>query len=190
MATFIRVQDNSMLENEVEITLCQSEQTLFLGAEVGVEIKHVLTGIVVRSTQCKSQHLNKIAALRLLNDKLVEYGCYLVTKGNTVMEKPIYEINFEIAELLGLKTLKSHSGLGHIYLDNEDKTRIDYCTNWNDLMPVVQRLDISFAPPLKIDGDFYAQQYLREDNDFGVQVADKNLQIALAKCCLLVLTNI
>lgn len=106
-----------------------------------------------------------------------------------MMEKPIYEINFEIAELLGFDTLKSHSGLGHIYLDNDDKTRLDYCQNWNDLMPLVRRLDISFAPPLKEGGEFFAQQYLREENDFGVQVTDRKMQMALAKCCLLALKN-
>lgn len=59
-----------MDESELEITICKSPMTRFLGAEVGVKITHIPTGIVVRATKCSTQHLNKIAALKLPDDKL------------------------------------------------------------------------------------------------------------------------
>ena len=59
-----------MDESELEITICKSEMTKFLGAEVGVKILHKKTGVVVRSTKFTSQHLNKMAALELLHQKL------------------------------------------------------------------------------------------------------------------------
>ena len=62
--------EDIMYENELEITICKSDFTQFLGVEIGVQIKHIPTGNIVRSTTLSSQYLNKIQALKLLTDKL------------------------------------------------------------------------------------------------------------------------
>jgi protein subunit release factor A len=62
-------------DKDIYITLCKSESTNYLSAEVGVKIRHINTGIIVSSTEFKSQHKNKIEALKLLNVKLEKQEC-------------------------------------------------------------------------------------------------------------------
>lgn len=61
-----------LTDSEVEITICKSEMTNIGSAEVGVQIKHIDTNIVVKATHNRSQHLNKLAALELLKEELVK----------------------------------------------------------------------------------------------------------------------
>ena len=51
-------------DKDIDIKLCKSESTNFLGAEVGVKIRHISTGINVSSTAFKSQYKNKVEALK------------------------------------------------------------------------------------------------------------------------------
>lgn len=58
---------NTNLDNsQIEISICYSAMSPIGGAEVGVEIKHIGTGIIVRSVELRTQHKNKLAALELL----------------------------------------------------------------------------------------------------------------------------
>jgi len=59
-----------MKNNELEITICKNKMTQLLGVEVGVRIHHIHTNIVVESTAKKTQHLNKLAALVMLEEQL------------------------------------------------------------------------------------------------------------------------
>jgi len=64
---------NINLDNsEIEISICHSPMSPFGGAEVGVEIKHIGTGIIVRSVELRTQHKNKLAALELLAKRLLK----------------------------------------------------------------------------------------------------------------------
>jgi hypothetical protein len=59
-----------MKSSDYEISICKSDMTKYLSAEVGIKIRHIDTGIIVESTSKKTQHLNKLAALAMLEDKL------------------------------------------------------------------------------------------------------------------------
>lgn len=59
-----------MKSSDYEISICKSDMTKYLSAEVGIKIHHFHTGITVSSTSKKTQHLNKLAALTMLEDKL------------------------------------------------------------------------------------------------------------------------
>ena len=59
-----------MKSSDYEISICKSDLTKYLSAEVGIKIRHIDTGITVKSTSKKTQHLNKLAALAMLEDKL------------------------------------------------------------------------------------------------------------------------
>lgn len=62
----------SNFEDEIEFFIIASNETQFLGAEVGVTAKHKKTGLTTESTSYKTQHQNKLAAIELLKDKLVK----------------------------------------------------------------------------------------------------------------------
>jgi protein subunit release factor A len=57
-------------ENELEITLYWSPISKYLSAEVGVQVRHIRTNIIVKSIDKPSQHLNKLAAIELLKEEL------------------------------------------------------------------------------------------------------------------------
>lgn len=61
-------------EEDVRFRLCSSIHTRFLGVEVGVEATHMPSGLVVKSVEYDSQYLNKIAALKMLEEKLSRVG--------------------------------------------------------------------------------------------------------------------
>ena len=42
-----------------EISICKSDMTKYLSAEVAIKIRHIDTGIIVESTSTKKQHLKK-----------------------------------------------------------------------------------------------------------------------------------
>jgi protein subunit release factor A len=50
-------------KEDIEISLCESYQTMHLGVHVGVQIKHIETNIIVKSINHGSQHFNKLEAL-------------------------------------------------------------------------------------------------------------------------------
>jgi len=58
---------------------------------------------------------------------------------------------------------------------------VDYCKNWNDLMPLVVELEIDFQS----DGEYWVSDYYGFDHP--VTVLDKDPKLALAKCVLKVL---
>jgi len=60
----------TLKNNEIEILICSSPMSPNCGAEVGITIKHIPTGIKVKSIKHRTQHLNKLAALELLSDQL------------------------------------------------------------------------------------------------------------------------
>jgi protein subunit release factor A len=62
------------MNSEVKISICPSPMSRIGGAEVGVEIKHISTGIIVRSVELRTQHKNKLAALELLAQRLSIIG--------------------------------------------------------------------------------------------------------------------
>ncbi len=57
--------------SDLVIKLCPSSNTPFLGAEVGVEIKHIPTGLVVKSVDRRSQYQNKKQALKQMEKELL-----------------------------------------------------------------------------------------------------------------------
>lgn len=59
-----------MKSSDYEISVCKSDMTKYLSAEVGIKIRHVALEITVESTSKKTQHLNKLAALAMLEQKL------------------------------------------------------------------------------------------------------------------------
>lgn len=59
-------------EKDLEITICRSLKTNFLGAEVGVKIKHKELGITVQSVELPTQHQNKLAAIELMKEAIVK----------------------------------------------------------------------------------------------------------------------
>ncbi len=48
-----------------------------------------------------------------------------------------FEINKLVAESFGLKVLFTNSGLGRVYLDNEDQSKFDPCNNPSDAWPII-----------------------------------------------------
>ena len=59
-----------MKSSDYEISICKSDMAKYLSAEVGIKVRHIDTGIIVESTSKKTQHLNKLTALAMLEDKL------------------------------------------------------------------------------------------------------------------------
>lgn len=57
-------------DSDIEISICRSPMSQLGGAEIGVQLKHIPTGITVKSVNHASQHLNKLAALDLLSKRL------------------------------------------------------------------------------------------------------------------------
>jgi len=49
--------------SDIEITIIESQKTHFLSAEVGAQIKHLETNIIVKSTLHTSQHKLKLLHL-------------------------------------------------------------------------------------------------------------------------------
>lgn len=62
--------------DDIEITLCESHRTKHLGAQIGVQIKHIETNITVQSIEQASQYMNKLAALELLKEQLARFRLY------------------------------------------------------------------------------------------------------------------
>ena len=59
-----------MNEDDIEISIIPTPLSKPGQVEFGVEIKHIQTGIIVKSVNKRSQHLNKLEALKLLDKKL------------------------------------------------------------------------------------------------------------------------
>lgn len=59
-----------MNEDGIEISIIPTPLSKPGQVEFGIEIKHIPTGIIVKSVDKKSQHLNKLEALKLLDEKL------------------------------------------------------------------------------------------------------------------------
>lgn len=59
-------------EDQLEIKIITSEKTKLAGAEVGVQVTHIETGLSASSTSLSSQHQNKVAAIELLKEKIVK----------------------------------------------------------------------------------------------------------------------
>lgn len=68
----INPSNTNLDSSEVEISICHSPMSLIGSAEVGVEIKHIRTGIIVRSVELCTQHKNKLAALEILAERLLK----------------------------------------------------------------------------------------------------------------------
>ncbi|MBA6352490.1 peptide chain release factor-like protein [Colwellia sp. BRX9-1] len=68
----INLSNTNLDNSEIEISICHSSMSLIGSAEVGVEIKHISTGIIVRSVELRTQHKNKLAALELLAERLLK----------------------------------------------------------------------------------------------------------------------
>lgn len=94
------------------------------------------------------------------------------------------ELTRAIADALGLDVREWMNGL---YIINEDGTHsdVDYCNNWNDLMPLVVEHEISLLSVgdewLVTVGNFTTPRYRHPFS--------KNPQRALAECLLEVLTE-
>jgi hypothetical protein len=68
----INLSNTNLDNSEIEISICHSPMSPIGGAEVGVEIKHIGTGIIVQSIELSTQHKNKLAALELLAERLLK----------------------------------------------------------------------------------------------------------------------
>ncbi len=56
--------------NDIEFTIVESEKTKNLGVHVGVQVKHIPSGITVQCTYNACQHQNKRGAIELLKREL------------------------------------------------------------------------------------------------------------------------
>lgn len=63
-----------MNENDIEISIIPTPLSKPSQVEFGVKIMHIPTGIIIDSVNKKSQHLNKLEALKLLDKKLAGDG--------------------------------------------------------------------------------------------------------------------
>lgn len=61
-----------MSKESIEFTIIKSEQSPLLGAEVGVRVKDLKTGLIAESTSFSTQHKNKLAALEQLKEAIVK----------------------------------------------------------------------------------------------------------------------
>lgn len=111
------------------------------------------------------------------------------------------EINLGIAELAYPKyrcaqfgesdAINLYTFFNHTNDKNNYVKTVDYCNNWNDLMPLALEHGIEFDTYVDGDGLRYieAQWWYKHDTDF-ISVysdADKNPQLALALCLYKVL---
>ena len=99
------------------------------------------------------------------------------------------ELNKSIAELV-YPQMDVHTKLGNnaAYFDNETRGwSVNYCNNMNDLMPLVFGYKLNLIR--RRDGSGCAYQYIYDGDDdiASIQAHDKDPQLALAKCLLLVL---
>lgn len=89
-----------------------------------------------------------------------------------------FELNKAIAEALGLHVLNRIGDESGVYTLENDM--LDYCNNWNDLMPLVMKYAHEFDWVLPITPD---------DGAFMFLYKQENPQRALAECLLKVLTK-
>ncbi|MBL4664289.1 MAG: hypothetical protein JKY22_12230 [Flavobacteriaceae bacterium] len=95
-------------------------------------------------------------------------------------------INKGIAEYLGYEVSHCGESCNHYFMQDKKgswKALIDYCNNWNDLMPLVVEYEISlqFRDHSSLDTRAYHKT--------GVWKANENPQRALAECLLKVLQS-
>jgi len=65
--------------------------------------------------------------------------------------------------------------------------KVDYCNNWNDLMPLVVEHGINIMIHRNGDASAYQYVYDGDEDTPSTQSINKNLQRALAECLYLVL---
>lgn len=70
MLVFREIKKVSIDANDIEFTIVESEQTTNLGVHVGVQAKHIPSGITVQCTSNASQHQNKRGVIELLKREL------------------------------------------------------------------------------------------------------------------------
>ena len=93
-----------------------------------------------------------------------------------------FELNKAIAEALELKIIEWYDGQFTVNKDGLH-TKVDYCNNWNDLMPLVveHRIELRELSPSIWWHAFHARS--------GFEGKDENPQRALALCLLKVLES-
>lgn len=64
------------------------------------------------------------------------------------------------------------------------KFRIDYCNNWNDIMPISVELKLNNG---SCDDEFYSLLHINTDKFKTIEFYDKKQQKAIACCAILVL---
>lgn len=94
-----------------------------------------------------------------------------------------YDLNYGIANNLKLETFINLSGTTtKVGLFPLSKGFVDYCNNWDDLMPLIVEHEIGV--------DYFTvglSAMATVDPDYIVHVVNKNPQRALAECLFLVL---
>lgn len=65
-----KMRNFSIDANDIEFTIVESEQTTNLGVHVGVQAKHIPSGITVQCTSNASQYQNKRGVTELLKREL------------------------------------------------------------------------------------------------------------------------
>lgn len=63
-------QRESLDINDIEFKVIKSSQSRIASAEVGVEARHKIMNIVVKSTSFSSQHQNKLASIELIKQEI------------------------------------------------------------------------------------------------------------------------
>lgn len=90
-----------------------------------------------------------------------------------------YEINKRIAELVyPYRTLSLVPNEDGIYVGS---TSVDYCNNWNDLMPLVVECGIQHY------WNKQKAKHFAYETPLDIAVSNSDLQLALAECLLKVL---
>jgi len=116
-----------------------------------------------------------------------------------------FELNIRIAELISINTKQEVEfyneqvliqKLGNVGKNLKSFLLVDYCNNWNDLMPLVVEHGICYADRQNDgylgQGRFlvqYAAKQLESGRYEFIEKRGDNLQRALAECLLLVLQN-
>lgn len=102
-----------------------------------------------------------------------------------VSELSDFELNKSIAKALGFQIGHQAGSMMGIADGSAMGRYVDYCNNWNDLMPLVVEYEIDYLTTNK-DGKEYDAYPV--DTKYKVAFgSNKNLQRALAECLYLVL---
>ncbi len=102
-----------------------------------------------------------------------------------------FEVNKELALLVNNYRVFTDADT-YVYLDTDDESIVDYCNNWGDIGPLIERYEITINTPSYSCYGVWETCLTGSDGDDGLichSYADKNPKRAAAICIIKLLES-